>query len=1436
MNTPIGKRKMKDYEEVLDLIGKEIAKREGAGVTAPSSTPSAASSTPKAAAPASTTTRATPRTGNRRASRVTVVNPAGSTPPASTTPDPRAALKTKWANLQNEIGKVATAAQAAGAAGDVEKAEALRDRMAKLILQREALRKKVEGVPDKPSVPSSSAPSAPSRAPVPPAPPRPPAPPSRPTSVTPTPPSGNGKNGKTSKPKATAKPKTTVKPKNALGMFDDIFGPTNPNNAPWSPPGVRVNASPIWSGVTDFPEDWRGGWDIPYGDNSRTVVGGSEPGIPAGRPMVTRKSQLQQIWIDAYGKAFAQTNSVEESARRADAVIETLKAAPPKPPVPHVTDQRTVSGGNAPEIPGKGLGWEAPSNTDPRTLGLDTDPVAVQQGTRSQAQPWAQRVPAEASVRVPEVGARGVRTGWEAPEEFLKIQEAYPQTATAYSQNKAGLIKGEGDTVPFKPQRGGLEQDKPVIREWHPIESTPEEKELVEKYLADKKLVQEVKDLEVEDLVQAYKDERARQPLNRAKRKAGEVWDSLHPKTDGDKVPGWAQKMADTKLAKGAGWLGKKVVQPVGLIMDAGQIGADAINMQKAWERGPNALAAELPNIERAYMGLYPFGLLARDAGRWLSEQAGNLVYGRAENAKRREKVDRYYSAENLANAAMLTGKINPWERFLMLGWDSEDIHRELGEGQDDGWTMPIAPEDVEGMGNRFGQPVSMEGIHKGTDIQAYEGKPIHAPVTGTVVSVTYDAKGLGLKVTIEESDPGPDGKKNKHTLAHMASADVKPGDSVKAGQPVGKVGSTGGGSTGPHLDYREQDSQGNYENPERHLPPEIREMGLSPETVGDPNDPRMGQGNMMGMGQDWPLGEVPAPKGWRPPDLGPSPETLYPHGEPYGAYYQAANEWSENPSRGRINAPYDVIRDWINTENKTVPVGGAASEGVQDTGMFGLAGDLTSEDIKDIKGLRWFPEDFAKWAKMLGKVAAPAGEMLNAFQFADLLPKGLLPDPNNGWQIPLLQEPIPMTSAKGTGTGQAVGVGDAASDAREREAAWVAAGAPDYGAPTYDSDGNISGYQSVYDSTPSSEWSEGVAKAHSNYLTSPAYQDKLRQQEDVVSQALSQLKNSGQGGYVGGVYVDPNHMPGGTEYDKWAALGYPDWNAMAANGGKFVSTMDTPAGQRSWTTGGTQGGPVADSSSQSGSQNDNVVVDPTRKYEADIRYKQAMEQLALSQKEIDQNYEIAKETLQFNRDKFISDDEFRRAQQKLDEEYRRARMDLEWQQFSIGLLFQSAEAERSRQFEVAQSALKNPWLQRLTGMAPSWGTPGAPGGSSSPVGQELAQKAGWLSGTSGNGVPDLRQFKNMSPFEQGAMRTNIEMQGPGAWESWQDQARQMWGQQGFTQAPNVNPLQAASASPEKIMSMGNLANVFGETDDQFWNRQNKGWSAAAGSNMSFSA
>jgi len=96
---------------------------------------------------------------------------------------------------------------------------------------------------------------------------------------------------------------------------------------------------------------------------------------------------------------------------------------------------------------------------------------------------------------------------------------------------------------------------------------------------------------------------------------------------------------------------------------------------------------------------------------------------------------------------------------------------------------------------------------HQGVDYRARSGTPVYAVANGTVTAARYNG-GYGNEVRIRHSS-------GMITLyAHLLSYSVRPGQTVKRGQIIGRVGSTGR-STGAHLHFGLM-SGGRYINPNR--------------------------------------------------------------------------------------------------------------------------------------------------------------------------------------------------------------------------------------------------------------------------------------------------------------------------------------------------------------------------------------------------------------------------------------------------------------------------------------------------------------------------------------------------------------------------------------------------------------------------------------------
>ncbi|KAM3098797.1 M23 family metallopeptidase [Phormidesmis sp. 146-35] len=94
--------------------------------------------------------------------------------------------------------------------------------------------------------------------------------------------------------------------------------------------------------------------------------------------------------------------------------------------------------------------------------------------------------------------------------------------------------------------------------------------------------------------------------------------------------------------------------------------------------------------------------------------------------------------------------------------------------------------------------------FHSGTDLGAPMGTPVLAAYAGQVAMADF-LGGYGLSVALSHN------QNTQQTLyAHLSEIFVKPGEVVKQGTVIGRVGSTGN-STGPHLhfEFRQLTTQG---------------------------------------------------------------------------------------------------------------------------------------------------------------------------------------------------------------------------------------------------------------------------------------------------------------------------------------------------------------------------------------------------------------------------------------------------------------------------------------------------------------------------------------------------------------------------------------------------------------------------------------------------
>ncbi len=122
--------------------------------------------------------------------------------------------------------------------------------------------------------------------------------------------------------------------------------------------------------------------------------------------------------------------------------------------------------------------------------------------------------------------------------------------------------------------------------------------------------------------------------------------------------------------------------------------------------------------------------------------------------------------------------------------------------------------EFTSGFGIRSDPFLGRPAMHTGLDFRAAMGDPVRATANGKVASAGW-AGGYGRMVEIDHGN----GLSTRY--GHLSEIGVKVGDSIKIGQVIGAVGSTGR-STGPHLHY-ETRIDGEAVDPQKFLRAGVR-------------------------------------------------------------------------------------------------------------------------------------------------------------------------------------------------------------------------------------------------------------------------------------------------------------------------------------------------------------------------------------------------------------------------------------------------------------------------------------------------------------------------------------------------------------------------------------------------------------------------------------
>lgn len=112
---------------------------------------------------------------------------------------------------------------------------------------------------------------------------------------------------------------------------------------------------------------------------------------------------------------------------------------------------------------------------------------------------------------------------------------------------------------------------------------------------------------------------------------------------------------------------------------------------------------------------------------------------------------------------------------------------------------QPVSNKNLNRVASGFGYRVDPlykdYRLHAGLDFAAPSGTPIYATADGVVQAAGFSTDGYGNKVVINH------GYGYQTLYGHMVRVKARPGQSVKRGEVIGYIGSTGK-STGPHCHY----------------------------------------------------------------------------------------------------------------------------------------------------------------------------------------------------------------------------------------------------------------------------------------------------------------------------------------------------------------------------------------------------------------------------------------------------------------------------------------------------------------------------------------------------------------------------------------------------------------------------------------------------------
>ena len=190
-----------------------------------------------------------------------------------------------------------------------------------------------------------------------------------------------------------------------------------------------------------------------------------------------------------------------------------------------------------------------------------------------------------------------------------------------------------------------------------------------------------------------------------------------------------------------------------------------------------------------------------------IKAQEAKIVQMEAEIKKKEAEEAAKKAAEEAARKAAAAGKTN---NSTAKGNTGSTTTTSTGSSSLR-WPCPASGRITSGFGNRKSPTAGASSNHKGIDISASTGSSIVAAAGGTVSIATYSYS-AGNYVVVNH------GNGLSTVYMHCSQLLVSAGDTVKAGQTIAKVGSTGY-STGSHLHFAVR-KNGSYVNPSGYVSP----------------------------------------------------------------------------------------------------------------------------------------------------------------------------------------------------------------------------------------------------------------------------------------------------------------------------------------------------------------------------------------------------------------------------------------------------------------------------------------------------------------------------------------------------------------------------------------------------------------------------------------